>query len=71
MNILKRHKTDLILVILCFGTLLYFNLRNGRNVPAAKGFRVVASTTPAMIQEMEYAIKTGNTWRQPPGGRTG
>ena len=57
MNILKRHKTDLILVILCFGTLLYFNLRNGRNVPAAKGFRVVASTTPAMIQEMEYAIK--------------
>lgn len=57
MNILNRHKTDLILIALCLGTLLYCNLRNGGSESAEKGFRVATSTTPAMIQEMEYAIR--------------
>lgn len=58
MNFLKHHKLDLCLLTFCLAVMIVFNLLNQKD-NNSKGFQVITSTTPAMIQEMEYAIKNG------------
>ncbi len=58
MSRFRGRKFDFALLALCFGVMFFFYIfREKREAPA--GFRLVTSTTPAMIQEMEYAIRNG------------
>ena len=52
----KRIENTIILAV-CAAFLIFFNLKNGKDSAGGKGFRVITSTTPAMIEEMAYAIK--------------
>lgn len=58
MSYLIDHKLDFILLTLCLSVMLFFNICN-RDTKEARGFQIVTSTTPAMIEEMDYAIKNG------------
>lgn len=57
MKMNNRRLEDLIIIVLCVFFLIFFTVINRKAPGSVDGFKVVTSTTPAMIEEMDYAIK--------------
>lgn len=53
----RRKITDLTILAAALAALVYFNLKSAGAPADSGGFRVITSTTPAMIEEMAYAIR--------------
>ena len=53
----KKRVENVIILAICAFFLVFFNLKNGRGTADDAGFKVITSTTPAMIEEMSYAIQ--------------
>ena len=53
----KTKIENAIILALCAAFLIFFNLKNGGDSSGGDGFEIITSTTPAMIEEMAYAIK--------------
>lgn len=67
MNWDKKRSADIVILCVCLAVLVSFNLRKSRD-GNPEGFRVIVSTTPAMIEEIAYAEKNrewivASTWR--------
>ena len=53
----RRKITNLTILAAALAALVYFNLKSAGAPADSGGFRVITSTTPAMIEEMAYAIR--------------
>ncbi|MBS1370119.1 MAG: hypothetical protein HPZ91_09215 [Lentisphaeria bacterium] len=53
----KEKIENVIILAVCAAFLIFFNLKSGKGSADDSGFKVITSTTPAMIEEMAYAIK--------------
>ena len=49
---------DILLIAICTAVLIYFHLAKADR-GQKPGYRLVTSTTPAMIEEMDYTIRKG------------
>ena len=57
MKLTRKKIENLTILGLCLLLLIFFSVKDGRKSADAGKFQVITSTTPAMIEEMAYAIE--------------